>query len=215
MSGPQQPYPDLAGVEVEDAKEVFRRLIRTNRRNRSTAKRDAAAEAIADVFDTVPEVTEAACVSVYVSRPGEPDTSVLLDRLRARGVRILLPVLGDGLQRLWAEDKGRDDLVERAPGRPPEPSGPFLPFEDLRSANVIIVPALAVDTNGLRLGQGGGWYDRALEHAHPNAMTIAVTFPEEIYDADPRPLPSEEHDRAVDAVVTPEGFSAIPIQRHT
>lgn len=209
MSGQQQPYPDLDGLEVEDAKEVFRRVIRTNRQSRSTAKRDAAAEAIADVFDTVPEVTEALCVSVYVSRPGEPDTSILLDRLRARGVRILLPVLGDGLQRLWAEDKGPEDLVERAPGRPPEPSGPFLPFEDLRDAQVIIVPALAIDTNGLRLGQGGGWYDRALEHAHPNATRIAVTFPEEIYDAETRPLPSEEHDKAVDAVVTPEGFSAL------
>ena len=71
----------------------------------------------------------------------------------------------------------------------------------------MIAPALAVDTTGARLGQGGGWYDRALEHLRPGAPVVALVFPEELYDAQTRPLPRERHDRLVDAVATPAGVA--------
>ena len=112
-------------------------------------------------------------------------------------------MLGSGLQRDWAEYAGPDDLRERAPGRPPEPGGPTLGAAALADADVVIAPALAVDTTGARLGQGGGWYDRALEHIRPGTPVVALVFPEELYDAEKRPLPRERHDRLVDAVATP------------
>ena len=152
---------------------------------------------------TIPAVADASCVSVYASRVTEPGTGPLLEALAARGVRLLLPVLGSGLQRDWAEYAGPDDLRERAPGRPPEPGGPTLGAATLADADVVIAPALAVDTTGARLGQGGGWYDRALEHLRPGAPVVALVFPEELYDAEKRPLPRERHDRLVDAVATP------------
>ena len=114
-----------------------------------------------------------------------------------------MPVLGSGLQRDWAEYAGPDDLRERAPGRPPEPGGDTLGAAALGDAEVVIAPALAVDTTGARLGQGGGWYDRALEHIRPGVPVVALVFPEELYDAASRPLPRERHDRLVDAVATP------------
>ena len=117
-----------------------------------------------------------------------------------------MPVLGSGLQRDWAEYAGADDLRERAPGRPPEPGGPTLGAAALADADVVIAPALAVDTTGARLGQGGGWYDRALEHIRPGVPVVALVFPEELYDAETRPLPRERHDRPVDAVATPPGW---------
>ena len=132
---------------------------------------------------TIPAVADARCVSVYASRVTEPGTGPLLEALAARGVRVLLPVLGSGLQRDWAEYAGPDDLRERAPGRPPEPGGPTLGAAALADADVVIAPALAVDTTGARLGQGGGWYDRALEHLRPGAPVVALVFPEELYDA--------------------------------
>ena len=133
----------------------------------------------------------------------------ILERMAARGVRVLLPVLGSGLQRDWAEYAGADDLQQRSPGRPPEPGGEPLGPAALADADVIIVPALAVDTSGARLGQGGGWYDRALEHARDDVLVIALTFPEEVYEAGTRPLPHEPHDRHVDAVATPEGWQRL------
>jgi len=210
MSSAAQPYPRAAdGDEVEDVKERLRTAIRAARKTRSQRLRDEAALALAHVVATIPAVADAAVVSVYAARSTEPGTLDLLDLLAARGTRILLPVLGSGLQRDWAEYAGRDDLRERAPGRPPEPGGPTLGPEALALADAIVAPALAVATDGARLGQGGGWYDRALEHARPGVPVIALVFPEELYDAKTRPLPREPHDRVVDMVATPDGWQAV------
>jgi 5-formyltetrahydrofolate cyclo-ligase len=216
MSLAAQPYPlphgpgrmsETASAEqTEHAKEALRSAIRAARRTRSERRRLEAAHAVAKALDTFPALTAARCVAVYASRPGEPDTGPLLERLAARGVRVLLPVLGTGLQRDWAPYAGADDLRQRAPGRPPEPGTPHLGPQALAEAEVIVAPALAVDTSGARLGQGGGWYDRALEHADGASPVIAVVFEGEIYDAESRPLPRLPHDRPVDAVVTPEGW---------
>jgi 5-formyltetrahydrofolate cyclo-ligase len=207
MSSVAQPYPHVSeGADVEDVKEELRLAIREARRARSPRRRDEAARALATVVLSIPAVASAHCVSVYAARSTEPGTGALLEELAARGVRVLMPVLGSGLQREWAEYAGADDLRERAPGRPPEPGGPTLGAAALADADVVIAPALAVDTSGARLGQGGGWYDRALEHIRPGVPVVALVFPEELYDADVRPLPSERHDRAVDAVATPEGW---------
>ncbi|MBO3086594.1 5-formyltetrahydrofolate cyclo-ligase [Cellulomonas fengjieae] len=212
MSSVAQPYPRVSeGDEVEDVKERLRVAIRDTRKLRSVRLRDAAARELAEVVLAIPAVADARCASVYASRVTEPGTGPLLDALRARGVRLLLPVLGTGLQRDWAEYIRADDLRERAPGRPPEPSGPPLGAAALAEADVVIAPALAVDTSGARLGQGGGWYDRALEHLRPGAPVIALVFPEELYDADERPLPRESHDRLVDAVATPQGWHPITV----
>ncbi|HEY8717343.1 5-formyltetrahydrofolate cyclo-ligase [Pengzhenrongella sp.] len=202
-----QPYPPALGaVDPEDAKEALRTAIRAVRQARSERRRQQAADAFAEVLETVPGLIAAKCVAVYSSRPSEPNTGPLLEVLAARGVRIILPVLGTGLQREWAEYDGPDDLRQRAPGRPPEPGTPTLGAGALAEADVIIAPALAVDTSGARLGQGGGWYDRALEHARAGTPVIAMVFAEEVYDAGTRPLPREAHDRMVDAVATPAGW---------
>ena len=216
MSTAAQPYPLPSGggrtssvdrvEQAEHAKEALRSAIRAARRNRSERRRLEAAHAVAEALDTFPALRSAGCVAVYASRPSEPDTGPLLERLAARGVRILLPVLGTGLQRDWAPYAGPDDLHQRAPGRPPEPGTPHLGPQALAEAEVIVAPALAVDTSGARLGQGGGWYDRALEHADPTSPVIAMVFAGEVYDAATRPLPREPHDRPVDAVVTPDGW---------
>ncbi|GAA1988561.1 5-formyltetrahydrofolate cyclo-ligase [Isoptericola halotolerans] len=206
----RQPYPVVAGMEPEDAKDELRRAIRHHRTERSQRLRDEAARSLADVVAEIPAVKEAAVVVAYAARPTEPCTLPLLDLLAARGARILLPVLGAGLARDWADYTGPDDLLERAPGRPPEPGGPNLGAEVISAADVVIAPALAVDTAGTRLGQGGGWYDRVLKQVRPGVQSIATVFPEELYDADERPLPILEHDVAVQAVATPGGWLPLP-----
>ena len=216
MSSAAQPYPLPPGApsghvtvdpeQAEHAKEALRKAIRAGRTARPERRRQEAAASFADVVSAFPPVRSAGCVAVYASRPGEPDTGPLLERLAARGLRVILPVLGTGLQRDWASYAGVDDLRQRAPGRPPEPGTPHLGPTALGEADVVIAPALAVDTSGARLGQGGGWYDRALEHAAPGTPVVAMVFEEEVYDAATRPLPREPHDRLVDAVATPEGW---------
>lgn len=210
MSSDAQPYLGVHdGDEVAETKERLRTLIRHQRLARSARRRAEAAEALAEVVESIPAVAQARCVSVYASRPTEPGTDVLLERLEARGVRVLLPVLGSGLQRGWAEYAGAEDLHQRAPGRPPEPGTEPLGAEALADAEVVVAPALAVDTVGTRLGQGGGWYDRALVHARPGTPVVALVFPEEVYDAALRPLPREPHDLPVDVVATPERWQPL------
>ena len=92
--------------------------------------------------------------------------------------------------------------VEALP-RPLEILGAPMRPEVLRQADIVLLPALAVDEDGTRIGQGGGWYDRALKHARPGAPIVAVIFDDE-WSA--QPLPRLSHDVCVDAVVTPGGF---------
>ena len=201
-----QPYPVTAGMDAYDAKGALRRAIHERRSARTSRQRTQAATAFADVLDTIAAVRSARCVAAYASRATEPCTSVLLERLAAEGKQVLLPVLGSGLARDWAEFTSLDDLRERAPGRPPEPSGPALGTDAVAMADVVVAPALAVDTHGRRLGQGGGWYDRVLPLVREGVTVVALVYADEVYDGDARPLPTEPHDRPVAVVATPEGW---------
>jgi 5-formyltetrahydrofolate cyclo-ligase len=115
------------------------------------------------------------------------------------GARVLLPVVSpEGVELAWAVDTGR-----LAPGRFGllEPVGPRLGPTAIGTADIVIVPALAVSRDGVRLGRGGGYYDRALGHARPEAVVVALVFDDELLDE----VPAEPHDRRVDAVLTPSG----------
>jgi len=207
MSSVAQPHPSVpAGATTVDAKHALRKAIRASRQIRSPRQQADAAAHLAQVVATIPDVAHASSVALYASRVGEPGTLPLIELLVSKGKRVLLPVLGPSLQRGWAEFVDAEDLRERAPGRPPEPGGEDLGPGAIAEVDVVLAPALAVDTGGNRLGNGAGWYDRALELARPEVPVIALVHPEEIYDGEEHPLPVEPHDRRVDAVATPEGW---------
>jgi 5-formyltetrahydrofolate cyclo-ligase len=161
------------------------------------------AEALAMVVLELPEIQSARCVAAYASMPTEPDTGPLRAALRDAGVRVLLPiVLPDGVLE-WAEDSG--SLLPATGLGGDQPTGPRLGVQAIGGADVVLAPALAVDTLGNRLGQGAGCYDRALPLAAPGACVIAVVNVAEVLDAAVEPVPAESHDRRVDAVVTSRG----------
>ena len=112
-------------------------------------------------------------------------------------MRVLLPVLLDDLDLDWAVFAGAGALPRPAPAML-EPAGPPLGRDAIATADLVLVPALAVDGAGRRLGQGGGSYDRALPRA--TAPVVAVVFGDEVLAT----LPVERHDRSVDGVLTPD-----------
>ena len=192
--------PDTSRLEVDDAKEELSKVLRSNRRTHHqhpSSGHTAACEALTE--HALEAVAGAANVATFVSVGAEPCTRLLLERLHETGVKVLLPVLGPHLARCWGLFQGSEDLAERAPRRPPEPSGPTLPAEAVRHVDALLIPALAVDCDGRRLGQGGGWYDRMLPLRASGTHTFAVIHPEELVTG---PLPVEEHDEPVDAVIT-------------
>jgi 5-formyltetrahydrofolate cyclo-ligase len=199
-----------APPEPDEVKLALRATIRRQRQQRAERRLAEHAEALRDRVLELDAIGTAKCVSVYASRPHEPGTLPLIEALHERGIRVLIPMLGDGLQRGWGVYGGAADLIERAPGRPPEPSTEFLPADVLLEADVVIVPALAVDSSGTRLGQGGGWYDRALVDVREEVPIIALTFAGEVRDAGLEPLPREPHDVRVHGVITPEGYTPLP-----
>jgi len=194
--------PDSPGPQdVAAAKAALRARVRAERSRRPVAEREADAWALADRVMELPEVQSARCVTLYDSMTNEPGTGPLRAALTSAGIRILLPiVLARGLLD-WARDEG--PLVPAARLGGGEPTGPRLGRAGIGQADLALIPALAVDTLGRRLGQGAGYYDRALPLARPGTPVFALVFDGEMLDAAVEPVPAEPHDRRVDAVVTP------------
>lgn len=189
--------------DVGAAKRALRSRIRAERRGRDPRLRAADAEALAVMVLELPEVQTARCVALYASMPSEPPTERIRAALRRIGIRVLLPiVLPDGALD-WAEDSGPLRPVKGLGGD--EPTGPRLGLAGITEADVVLVPALAVDTLGHRLGQGAGFYDRALPMVAPGVPVVAVVNVTEVLDAAVETVPTQPHDRRVDAVLTPRG----------
>ncbi|MEU6391353.1 5-formyltetrahydrofolate cyclo-ligase [Streptomyces sp. NPDC046939] len=163
--------------------------------------------ALAERAFEVEELVRARTVAAYVSLGGEPGTAPLLDALRARGTRVLLPVLLDDNDLDWGVYEGPSSLVEvQHPGRIAllEPGGERLGPDAVLAADVVLLPGLAVDARGMRLGRGGGSYDRVLarlESAGAHPALVVLLYDDEVIAH----VPAEPHDKAVHAVVTPSG----------
>ncbi|MFV0129443.1 5-formyltetrahydrofolate cyclo-ligase [Streptomyces sp. HMX112] len=160
-----------------------------------------AAAVLADAALGLPELTTARTVAAYVSIGDEPGTRPLLDALRSRGVRVLLPVLLPDNDLDWAPYEGPERLVAARWGLL-EPAGPRLGPRGVLAADAVLLPGLAVDGRGMRLGRGGGSYDRVLARlsragAHP--ALVVLLYAHEVVER----VPEEPHDHPVHAVVTP------------
>ncbi len=175
--------------------------LRAAARERRRSANPQTGQALCDAALGLHELATAACVAAYVARMGEPDTAPLLAALAARGTPVLLPVLLPDLDLDWAMEDGSRRMSQVRAGLA-EPAGPPMGRIALGLATVVVAPALAVDRSGVRLGHGGGSYDRALAAAGRGAFVVALLHEGELTDS---PLPAEPHDRPVDAVVLPSG----------
>lgn len=129
----------------------------------------------------------------YESVPAEPPTDALNRALVAAGHRVLVPITLPDLDLDW------HDVTD--PARTP------LGLEAVAEADVVLAPGLAVDSGGVRLGQGGGCYDKALPRRRQGTAVLVLLHPGELHDG---PLPHEEHDVRVDGVLTADGRTDLP-----
>lgn len=180
------------------SKDAMRAAALERRRAMAAEERVQAAEAIAAHVLAQPVVARSSRIAAYVSMPSEPGTVPTIAALLERGIEVIVPI---------SLEDGHLDWVVYSPGMKTvttplgisEPVGERLGAEALSTVDLVLLPALAVDHDGNRLGRGAGYYDRAL--AGVTATLCSLLFAGEIVDA----LPHEEHDIQVHMVVTPTG----------
>jgi 5-formyltetrahydrofolate cyclo-ligase len=193
-------------VNVQEEKALLRSGVVAARAQLSADGRAAAGRAIREALLSMPELAMAGTVAVYYSVGAEPETRGLVYGLWKRGTYVVLPVLREDGDLDWASYEGPESMV-------PGPRGLLEPGETRRGvaavarADAVLVPALAVDRAGNRLGRGGGSFDRALARVGPLVPLIALLYDDELVDR----LPAEAHDVPVRAVVRPgHGVTALP-----
>jgi 5-formyltetrahydrofolate cyclo-ligase len=210
MFRPPQSAADAAAIG--EAKQVLRRAVQRRRGVRPDAQRSADdAARFERVREFVAGSTDVHTVCCYVSLPPEPATLQLIAWLASEGIRVLLPVITEPIEPIagsgsgalfgepdWAAYEGPDRLRQGRLGLI-EPDTEPLGAAAAAEAQLIIVPGLAGNTAGARLGRGGGWYDRALGDAGRTAVTLLLLNDDEVVDV----IPTHPWDRRVDVIATP------------
>lgn len=139
--------------------------------------------------------------AIYVSKPPEPDTAVLVQALLARGCRLLVPALLSPRQPGWAWLKHAGQTRPGLWGIA-EPLSAPLPPDALGQVDLVICSGLGATRDGRRLGVGGGWFDRALGHTRADTPAWMLLHDPEVLDE----VPFGDHDRRIDAIITERRF---------
>ncbi len=202
----------------------MRRRLRARRRELNAQELAARGEDLAQVLAA--ELPVGSPVAGYLPIPGEPDVRPFLGQHLRRGGSVFLPVVDPAQQQdprlrelQWVRWTAESTLQRHETLPMEEPLGERISTAELRGLHphglTVLVPGLAVDHDGARLGQGGGFYDstfgpgtagsaRAEGHADlPSIRFLAVVHAEEVFDAGSFPV--EAHDLRVDAIVTERG----------
>jgi 5-formyltetrahydrofolate cyclo-ligase len=187
---------DVSDVQLRKAE--LRAQVLARRSALPADQRTAAGKLIRDAVLAAPQVQMAGTIAAYYSVGTEPDTRGLVYALWKRGSYVLLPLLRPDGDLDWASYEGPDSLVAgprglREPGEPPRG------VDAVARADVVLVPALAVDAAGRRLGRGGGSYDRSLARVGPLVPLIALIYDDELVEQ----VPAEGHDVPVRATARP------------
>lgn len=195
-----------------DRKTQLRATLLTSRRAVPMSVKSAEASALATHAANAVDAGDTVCAYVPVrTEPGSPE---LLERLYERCARLLLPIVrtdaGEPVPLSWGAYVPGE--LATGPFELLEPTGSVLPPTALGEAAVVFVPALAVDRRGVRLGRGGGFYDRSLVYRADGCKLVAVVRDSEIVEA----LPSEPHDVHMSHALSPGGgLTTLNAPHHT
>ncbi len=157
-------------------------------------------------LDLLASIPAGSAVCAFISMPGEPPTAQLLESLMAEGYSVYVPVCEPDFGLSWTAWYPGVPMVRSALAPVMEPVGPRLNFEQLETVKAVLVPALAVDLSGVRLGQGGGYYDRFLPTT-THVPLAAVVYDHEVFSIGE--LPHSELDAPVHYALTPTDYKIL------
>lgn len=188
--------------ELQAAKQQLREQLAEQRRAVPPDRATRAGQAVWGHLEGWQRFRAARRVALYAALPDELPTRSLFEGVVASGRPALLPRILPGRRLDFCPAASWEEL---RPGRygvltPPDDAEPM----DLEAGDLVLVPGLAFDRAGGRLGQGGGYYDRAFARAG-GPLLCGVAYAFQLVDA----VPCSSHDRRMDAIVTDEGLHEI------
>ncbi|WP_460802545.1 5-formyltetrahydrofolate cyclo-ligase [Microbacterium sp. GXF6406] len=194
---------------LTEQKRALRAELRERRHLLSESQRESAASGVGEQLDALIAQHDARSISCFLSTTTEPGTLDFVTRAVRRGVRVLLPITrADGLLD-WAVADDTDEISVGLYGLP-EPTGEVLGPIAVNDVDLMIIPAAAVSTDGVRLGWGRGYFDKTIGSMQKCPPVYAVTYDSEVFDS----LPRELHDQPLDGFVTPTRTITLPHARH-
>ncbi|MCC7041197.1 MAG: 5-formyltetrahydrofolate cyclo-ligase [Burkholderiales bacterium] len=189
----------LTGAALREAKRDLRESTLARRDALDAATHDRASQAIVEGIRGLASFTRASCLLLTQPFRSEWDSRPLVDAALARGATVALPRV-DVAARMLVLHRVRTPATEIATGYRgiPEPLAD-LPRIDVGAIDWVLVPGVAFDAHGHRLGYGGGYYDRLLALVAPSVPRVAGALDVQIVPQ----VPSAPHDLTVDTIVTP------------
>ncbi|MFH1411402.1 MAG: 5-formyltetrahydrofolate cyclo-ligase [Candidatus Omnitrophota bacterium] len=175
-------------------KEIIRRL-----KDQDPALRDKRSRKIQERFLASEEFKACRTVMTYVSLTTEVDTSMINEEALRSGKRVAVPYLGPGEERIIASKLTAIKDLEKGPFGICQPKKSRVEEVPPEEIDLVVVPAIAYDTDNMRLGRGKGFYDRFLAEKHLSRIpTVGLAFGFQVVEH----LPSDPHDRPVFRVIT-------------
>lgn len=180
-------------------KRALRKQIFALRDSLSAAEIAALSRAVAGQLGKLPFYRQARTIMYFLSFRSEVDTREMVEESLARGNRVLIPKALPGERKLIPSEllDCEKDLAPGAYGIP-EPRPEALRPVDPRQIDLLIVPGVAFDLQGNRLGYGGGYYDRFFDRLRPGVPLVALAFELQLVER----VPVEPWDRRMDWLVT-------------
>ena len=200
--------PETPACSPRDAKRALRRRLREDRAATSAQVRRRQALGFAAGLEQLLSLHPDGPVLAFLALPEEPPLTEALREVMAHR-SLLLPVTQPRRTMLWTQWLASTRFAPSGPGGLPEPVGPLRKAPE--HPGLVLVPALAVDADGLRLGMGGGFYDTFLDSLAPAAPTAACVFAREVL---PRgAVPGEPWDARLPLALTETGLVGLQGQR--
>ena len=189
---------DLPSHTLKQRKRAIRREVIARRDALAPEVRADASARIATTVIGLPEVRDAGTVMAFWSFGSEVDTAPLIVRLHEAGRRVVLPRV-EGEDVVAVVYLAGDEVAAASFGAM-QPTGTTV--VEASEVDLVIVPGVAFDLEGRRIGYGGGYYDRFLPRTREDVPAVAIAFSLQVVD---EPLPAASFDRRVDAIVTEDG----------